>query len=128
MAHCFDFNVYKMFVLLGKFCVGARYFKILHYFENYVTLKLCYFLKVSFVTFEKLFYPEKLRCILKLRFLEKLCYFEKLRYLKTVLLLKILVTVVKLRCFENYVTLKILRWGALLFWKVTYLKNICITL
>ena len=129
--------------------------------------KLRYFFE-SFVTFEKLFYTEKLRCIWKLRFsgetvllwktallencvtwncvtiwetalLEKLCYLKLRYYLrnfvtwKTVLLencvtLKICVTVVKLRCFENYVTLKILRWGALLFWKVTYLKNICVTL
>ena len=55
-----------MFVLLGKFRVGVRYFKILHYFENYVTLKIALLSESVFVTFEKLFYPEKLRCILKL--------------------------------------------------------------
>ena len=85
-----------MFVLLGKFCVGVRYFKILHYFENYVTLKIALLFESVFVTFENFGYCCKTALLLKL------CYFENfalgcVTFLKSYLFEKYLRYFVKMR-------------------------------
>ena len=134
----------KNFVI-GNFCVGVRYFKILHYWENYFTLKIALFLKVFLFPLRNcLFLKTALHCnftfsvetvvLWKTALLEncvtlkncvtwKLCCFEKLRYLKTVLLWKLrylkIVLLWKIALLENCVT-----WESCVTWKLCYLWKI----